>query len=137
MIRKILFTIFCMVIIYVIFIRLLPYLNDKNYDCDLYNKIYYQQISALVERKFIDTRNHNYRKIIYSEKAKVKQDMILEGEFQEIYDFLKVGDSLIKKKKSIYYKVKSNTTGKDTLFKLETDCKDTLVQRSDSGAPSK
>jgi hypothetical protein len=128
MIRKILFTIICVVVIYVIFMRLLPYLNDKSYECDLYNKVYNQQISALVERKFIDTRNHNYRKIIYSENTKVGQDMILDGEFQEIYDFLEVGDSLIKEKKSIYYKVKSKATGKDTVFKFYTNCKDSLVK---------
>ena len=126
MIKRVLIAILSVIVLYLIFNRLLPYLNNKYYECDLYNEVYNQQFSGLVEKKFIDTPNHNYRKIIYSDKTRVKQSMILEGGFQEIYDFLEVGDSLIKERKSIYYKVKSKSTGKDTVFKIETTCKDTL-----------
>jgi hypothetical protein len=125
MIKKVLLTIIVVVMLYLIFNKLLPYLSDKYYPCSIYEIVYNQQIHASIDKKFIDAPNHNYRTIVYSEKN-IKQTLTMDGEFQEIYFYLNVGDSLIKEKGSINYRIVYKKTGKDTILKFETNCKDSV-----------
>lgn len=92
----------------------------------IYNDVYNQRISGLVLDKFYDSANHNHMTIAYSEGNDDTKSMIIVGETGEIFEFVNVGDSLIKKPNSVYYKIKYKTSGKDTLIKIETDCKDTV-----------
>ncbi len=54
--------------------------------------------------------------------------MIFTPEFDALYDFLNIGDSIIKEPHTLYDKVVFKKTGKDTLFKFYTSCKDSLAK---------
>jgi len=113
------------ILIYLIFFKLLPYLTNKYHGCYIHEDIYKQNIKSIVTGKFIDAANHNNKTIVYSTGVHPGQ-MIFPGYLEDMYDYLNVGDSVIKEKSSVYYRVKSNVTNKDTVFKFYTTCKDSL-----------
>ncbi len=112
--------------IYIVFFQILPGLNEKYHECNIFHEINNQQIHSKVLRKFIDSVNHNYKTISYLNDNGVEETMMFPAKLGDMYDFLNVGDSIIKKENSIYYKVKNKATGRDTSFKLDTKCKDSL-----------
>jgi len=123
---KIILMVIIGILIYIIFFQILPGLNGKYYECNIFHEINSQKIHSKVLRKFIDSDNHNYKKINYLNDNGIEDTMIFPAELCDMYDFLNVGDSIIKKENSIYYKVKNKATGRDTSFKLDTMCKDSL-----------
>lgn len=112
------------IILYFIFFRVIPYVSDKYRGCYIYRDVNAQYIKSTVLNKFIDAKNHNEKTIIYVGENNREENMIFPGYLVDMYDFMNVGDSLIKEKNSIYYRVKSKAIKKDSLFKLETTCKD-------------
>lgn len=112
-------------LLYLVFFKLFPYLNDKYHGCYVHEDIYNQKIKAIVTRKFIDSANHCNKTIVYSTGGSPEQ-MIFPGYLEDMYDYLNPGDSIIKKQASIYYSVRSNVLQHDTLFKFYTTCKDSL-----------
>jgi hypothetical protein len=125
--KKIIIFIIVWILIYLAFFKLLPYLTDKYHGCYIHEDIYKQNIKAVVSGKFIDPANHNNKTIAYSTVGHLGQ-MIFPGYLEDLYEYLNVGDSIIKEKSSIYYKVKSKATGKDTVFRFYTTCKDSLAK---------
>ncbi|MFI5140542.1 MAG: hypothetical protein ACHQIM_22170 [Sphingobacteriales bacterium] len=126
--KRIIIFLIAQILLYLVFFQLIPYFSDKYRGCYIYRDVYRQYIKSTVLDKFIDSKNHNEKTIIYFGKNKKEETMIFPGYLVDMYDFLNVGDSIIKERNSIYYKVKSEATGKDTVFKLETTCKDSLVK---------
>jgi hypothetical protein len=88
--------------------------------------VYDQKVNGAVKKKYTDSSNHNYQKIIYSSENNIEGEMIFTPELEDMYEFLNIGDSIIKEKNSVYYRVKSKSTGKDTVFKFVNSCKDTI-----------
>jgi hypothetical protein len=113
-------------IIYAVFFRLLPYLNDRYHACYTHHDAYIQVINGKILQKFVDSTNHNDQVIIYSGKNGEQGTMVFTPEFYDMFDLLNVGDSIVKRENSIYYKVIFKSTGKDTLFMFHTMCKDSL-----------
>lgn len=116
------------IMLYLIFFKLIPYFSDKYHGCYIYQDIYNQSIKSTVLDKFIDSKNHNIQTIIFFGSTHKEETMIFPGYLQDMYDYLNVGDSIVKEKNSIYYRVKSATTAKDTVFKLENTCKENLAK---------
>ena len=114
------------ILIYLVFFKLLPYLTDRYHGCYIHEDVYKQAIKSTILDKYIDSENHNSETAIYAGDHNKGVIMVFRPEFGALYDFLNAGDSIIKKKGSIYYEVKSKATGKDTLFKFYTTCKDSL-----------
>ncbi|MGZ3873963.1 MAG: hypothetical protein ACXVJD_13655, partial [Mucilaginibacter sp.] len=104
-------------LMYLIFFRLLPYLTDKYHGCYIHQDVYKQVIKSTILDKYVDSKNHNYETITYIGRDNKEETMVFTPEFGALYDFLNIGDSIIKEKSSIYYKVKSKATSKDTTFK--------------------
>jgi len=125
---KIILMIVFWVLMYIFIFRLFPYFNDKYSGCYVHHDVYIQNIKSIVEKKFIDSSNHYNKTIVYLNEDKLKRGMIFPGYLEDMYDYLNIGDSIVKEKNSIYYRVKSKATGKDTLFKFETTCKDSLTK---------
>ena len=114
------------IFLYLIFFKLFPYLNNRYHGCYVHEDIYKQNIKAIVSGKFIDAANHNNKTIVYSAGGHLEEQMVFPGYLEDLYDYLNIGDSIIKEKNSIYYRAKSNVTHKDTVFKFYTTCKDSL-----------
>jgi hypothetical protein len=124
--KRIIFWVIGWIIIYVVFFKVLPYLTDKNRGCYIHKKVCDQSFSSRVIRKFVDSANHANETITFIGKDNKEEKMIFTPEFNGMYDSINEGDSIIKEKNSIYYKVIFKTTGKDTIFKFYTTCKDSL-----------
>jgi hypothetical protein len=123
---KIILMVLVAFLIYIIFIQILPNLNEKYYGCYIFDDLYNQKGSFKVRKKFIDSNNHNYQKITYLNKDNVEKTMTFGPELADMYDFLNIDDSIIKEKNSVYYRVKSKSTRKDTVFKFVTTCKESV-----------
>ena len=104
--------------------KVLPYLGTKSQGCYLHQEVYIQKINGIVTKKFIDKENHNYQTIYLSSIVNKNQLIIVTPEFGDMYDYLNIGDSIIKEPNSIFYRVHSKN--KDTIFKFYTICKDSL-----------
>lgn len=114
------------ILIYLVFFRLLPYLTNRYHGCYVHEDIYKQNIKAIVSAKFIDAANHNNKTIVYSTGGHLEEQTLFPLYLEDLYDYLNIGDSIIKEKNSIYYRAKSNVTHRDTLFKFYTTCKDSI-----------
>jgi|SRR5476651_1766721 len=100
--------------------------NHKHYGCLIHEEVYKQQIEAKVERNFVDTPNHSIRKVIYKDETGKENVLVYTPEYRDMFDSLKVGDSIFKQPGAITYQVKSNRTKKTRVFKFYTFCKDSI-----------
>jgi hypothetical protein len=123
--NKIIVVIIGYISLYLTFFKLLPYLTNKYHGCYIHKDIYRQSMKSVVIDKYIDKQNHNNKTITYSTEGHA-EDMIFPGYLEELYDYLNIGDSIIKEKNSVYYRARSEVTHKDTVFKFYTTCKDSL-----------
>jgi hypothetical protein len=98
--------------------------------CGKHQEVYNQSISGRVLQKYIDSKNHNYQTVVFSGMDGYQPGvMIFSPEFYDMFDLINVGDSVVKKKNTIYYKVIFKATGKDTLFPFHSVCKDSLKKQ--------
>ena len=123
---KIIWWLIGLVIIYVVFFKILPYLTDKHHGCYIHKEVYDRSFRSRIIRKYIDSGNHAEETIAFIGKDNKEEKMIFTSEFNGMYDSINEGDSITKEKNSIYYKVIFKSTGKDTTFKFYTTCKDSL-----------
>jgi hypothetical protein len=119
------------IIIWVIFLiagsRILHYFNENDNGCALAEYVYDQEIDVVVKKKFINSSQHNYETIIYRGDDGGDDHMVFSGpEYGALFDFLNVGDRIIKKKNSFFYQVQPNATDKDTVFQFETSCQESF-----------
>ncbi len=115
-------------LIYVVFFQLLPYLTNRHHGCYIHKDIYNQDIKSVVLDKFLDPANHNEETIIYFGNDGKQKKMIFTVELESVYNFLNEGDSIIKKKNSISYRIRNKATRKDSIINFETTCKDSLIK---------
>jgi hypothetical protein len=126
---KVILVIIAWVFLYIIVYHIYPYLNRKNSGCALTRETYIEEIKGVVRKKFVDSSQHNFETIIYETNDKKQGTMIFATiEYGDMYEYLHESDSIIKKGNSYLYRVKSADTRKDTVFKFETTCKDSLVK---------
>jgi len=114
---------------YFVFFKLFPYLqtkSDHDRGCEIYHNIYTQSGKYKVEKKFIDYDNHARRRVDYSVNDIGEGTMIFDDALNLMYYNLQPGDSVIKKKNSMYYDLKSKTTNKDSMYEYYISCKDTI-----------
>lgn len=119
--------------LYIFIFRIGPYYQDKFAGCDLAHDVYLENFRGIVVKKFVDASEHNNETIIYRDENKTEVYLILYStDYGDLYENLNVGDSIIKKKNAMNYRVKFKATGKDSIFKFETSCKDSLAKSSSS-----
>lgn len=111
---------------YFLIFRILPYYDKKNNGCSIHKEIYDENINFKVEKKIIDSKNHNNQVLIITINNRFGK-MYCGIELQEMYDFLEKGDSVFKKSGSLKYRVKSNRS--DTIFKINSLCKDSVAKQ--------
>ena len=99
-------------IVFIIFLYVFPHLNGENNGCYLHKEVYVQEIRSKIEKKFINTPNHALKKIIYLDHDSNENELVFTAEYKGMYDSLSVGDSIIKKRGTLDYEVKSKATGK-------------------------
>ena len=130
-ILKKIWPIFIVIALYLVFNKLLPYLgSESDYGCELYHNVYMQSLKYKVLKKYTDTYQHNYEKVEYSFNNNSEQGtMIFDVELNVMFYNLQPGDSVIKKKNSMFYDLKSKTTLKDSLFEFYISCKDTIAAK--------
>jgi hypothetical protein len=112
------------VICYITFHYLDNY-NMKHAGCDLHKEVYEQNLSFKITQKFIDRDNHNIPVLIYIDNN-VQHRMPIMNELMEVYDFAEIGDSVIKQKNVLRYKIISGKTGEVKSAQLYSHCKDSL-----------
>ena len=100
--------------------------NKKHAGCDLYKETYEQRISFKVTKKFIDQDNHNTPVFIYVDNNNQAGMMAFTNELMDIYDSAEIGDSVIKQKNALWYKIISGKTGEVKSAWLYSSCKDSL-----------
>lgn len=100
--------------------------NKKYAGCDLYKDVYEQSISFKVTQKFIDQDNHNNPVFIYVDNNNQPGRMTCTSELMDIYDSTEIGDSVIKQKNVLWYKIIHGKTGEVKSAWLYSTCKDSL-----------
>ena len=127
--KKALLIIIIWIIVLIVGSRILRYFNENDTGCTLAEYVYVQDINAVVTKKFINSSEHNYETIIYRGDDGAEDHMVFSGpEYGALFDFLSVRDSIIKTKNSFFYRVRSKATGKDTVLKFETSCKENFAK---------
>jgi hypothetical protein len=102
-------------------------MHNKYEGCGKHQEVYKQSINGRVLQKYVDTKNHNYQTAVFSGMDGYQQgSMIFSPEFYDMFDLINVGDSVIKRKNTIYYRVIFKATGRDTIFPFHSICKDSL-----------
>ncbi len=104
-----------------------PYLTAMG-ECNFHKRVYNQGFKGKVIRKYVDSNDHNYNMVDISMKNNSEQMSLnlSAGGYLNMFDLIHTNDSIIKEKKSICYRIKSNARGKDTLFEFYTHCRDNL-----------
>jgi|GEM_PF-4849082 len=74
------------------------------------------EYNGVVVEKFIDKQQHDYRTVILEVDGK-REILLLDFETTGIFEFIKVGDTLIKQKKSLDLRL--IRTEMDTIMKME------------------
>lgn len=105
----------------------MPYLSDNYQGCYIHKEIYGDEISAIIVSKYVDYDNHGEQTIAYVENGKSERKMVFPGYLIDLYDYSNVGDSIVKRKNSIDYRIKSKIDGKDSIFTFESFCKDSIA----------
>ncbi len=83
--------------------------SEKNY-------ILKEEYSGTVTKKYVDSLQHNYRTIIVKEK-KGNKKVLFDFVKNDVYKFIKEGDSLFKNKGSLDLNLKRNDL--DTIIHME------------------
>ncbi|WP_367866784.1 hypothetical protein [Pedobacter sp. WC2423] len=112
------------IILFFVFFYILPYNHDKYHACFVEQEVYVQEIRSRIEKKFIDTPNHAYEKIIYLDTNKNETELVFTSEYKNMYASIGVGDSIIKLKGTLYYTIKSKGTNKSKVYKFYSLCTD-------------
>ena len=87
---------------------------------EYYKKAKLNEFNGIVENKFIDKKQHNYKIIILFNKSALEK-IILNTDKSGFYEYIKEGDSIIKETGS--YKMKVFKKSKiDTIFILYYGC---------------
>lgn len=124
--------IFVVIIFYLIFFRLFPYLlekSDSDRGCKIYHKVYIENLKFKVVKKFTDHDNHNNWTVNYSFNNGEHGTMIFGEALNLMFYKLQPGDSVIKHKNSMYFNLKSKNSLKDSMYEYYVLCKDTLNAR--------
>ncbi|NVN18056.1 hypothetical protein GUA46_06870 [Muricauda sp. HICW] len=77
-------------------------------------QVYKENFHGLVTKKYIDKNNRGRKKIVLDHGA---EEVDLVYEKSELYDFIRLNDSIEKKKNTLYLRIKRND--KDTLIILK------------------
>jgi hypothetical protein len=104
--------------------RLVRYFNEHNDGCGDAQWVYNEEINAVIKKKYRDSTEHNFEEVAYRGDDGDGVMSFSSWQEGEMYDFLSVGDSIIKMKGSYSYYVKYRATGKDTTFIYDTACKE-------------
>jgi hypothetical protein len=117
--------------LYLFIFKLIPYLDSKRDDgCEIYHNVYAQSLKYMVVKKYTDTYQHNYEKVEYSfNNNSERGTMIFDVQLNIMFYNLQPGDSVIKKKNSMFYDLKSKTTLRDSLYEFYISCKDTTAAK--------
>ncbi|HEY9000685.1 MAG TPA: hypothetical protein VIM89_04995 [Mucilaginibacter sp.] len=130
MTKRIVRIIIALIVFYILYRYLIPYMHNKYEGCGKHQEVYNQSINGRVLQKYVDAKNHNYQTVVFSGINGYQQgSMIFSPEFYDMFDLINVGDSVIKKKSTIYYKVIFKASGKDTIFPFHSICKDSLSNK--------
>lgn len=87
-------------------------MNDFNPSKYYINK----EFSGVVKNKFINKKQHN-QQIIILENRKIKDTIIFNFVMGEVYEFIKIGDTLSKKRNSLDLHLKGNDV--DTIIQMK------------------
>ena len=74
------------------------------------------QIHAIVDRKYIDSDNHNTLCIIFTELHGKKREEYFDYYHKQLYDYVQSGDTIIKDSGSL--KIHVSNVNTDTVFNL-------------------
>jgi hypothetical protein len=77
-------------------------------------------VQGRVIKKFINKENHNDKTIIIKEKYNQENILILDADIGGIYDYIVVGDSVVKNNGELFVLV--NRNGNDTIIDFKFRC---------------
>ncbi len=75
-----------------------------------------EEYEGLIVDKFIDRKEHNFKKVIINENNQ-QRVILFDIEISGLYDFLEIGDSIIKNKGELRVRVIRNEL--DTILKMK------------------
>jgi hypothetical protein len=108
-------------------ILLIVFLNtsDKKIDCDQFiSRMKSVRYNGIIIKKYIDTNQHNYKKVILKEDIET-QVILFDQEEGGVFQYLEKGDSISKKDGDLTMKIVRGE--KDSIYKLNYYC---LTQKS-------
>ncbi len=121
--RKIIIILFCLSLVTVLVLVSVNqdkfFQTDEEYFTSLVEEYKTKEFDGIVSQKFKDENDHNFQKIVLDLKNGGSKTIITNFEKEEFYNFIKVGDSLTKKRYSL--EVALRRPGVDTTlsFKFE------------------
>jgi hypothetical protein len=80
-----------------------------------------ESIEGVVINKFRDKESHMWKTIEYSHKTKSSKSLILMNDRSGAYDFILPGDSILKNRNSLEFKI--TRSGVVTIYQLDFECK--------------
>jgi len=107
-------------VIFILFIRSLPSSNDTA--CNVFKEFKSKQFNAKVEEKYLDKHEHSYKTLILQETDSRFKNQDFVNDKSNFYNFVKVGDSLIKKSNEAAVMVRRK--GINKVFMIEFGCKE-------------
>jgi hypothetical protein len=82
--------------ILIIFNRDKFFISDEQYFNSLVNEYIHKDFNGVVKDKYIDMSDHMYKKVILNTKNGNEYIFILNFEGDDFYEFIQIGDTLIK-----------------------------------------
>ena len=77
-------------------------------------------LQGVVLNKFINKENHNDKTVIVKEKYGLENILILDADIGGVFNYIEVGDSLVKKDGDLFLLI--NRNGRDTIIDFKFRC---------------
>lgn len=94
--------------------------KDMGFNDDFFKRIaliyYDESYEGIVSKKYIDSTQHNFKKVILTNRLNQEEELRLDYEWPRLYYFIQVGDSISKKKKSLDMRLRRAEL--DTMIRL-------------------
>lgn len=113
----VIFSIFAITMIHLLREKLKEDIGENE---DFFEKVakvyYYDNFSGVVVNKYIDSSQHNFKKIVIKNSFNQEREIRLDYEWHRLFHFIEEGDSLSKKEHSLGMRLKRDKM--DTLIRL-------------------
>ena len=106
----------CLIGFLIFLIFFLKPLSQRDFYDQVVNSVLQEEYIGSVIDKYIDKNEHNFKKLVIDQNGQHKT-ILLNFESIQLFDFIKVGDTLVKKKNLLQLEIKRKNL--DTIIPLK------------------